>query len=80
MDGFGDEERFGMTKYITVKNVMEILSVESNDTVYALIKSGAIKAFKTGKGGRTSKWLIYQDSLDKYIEKRTEQTLQGVNV
>lgn len=79
MDGFGDGERFGMTNLITVKNVREILNVESNDTVYDLIKSGSLKAFKMGKGGKTSKWLIHKDSLDDYIKRCTEQTLQGVH-
>ncbi len=76
---FGGGGRFGMTDFMTVKDVRELLNVRSNDTVYSLIESGSLKAFKVGKGGRTSKWLIYRDSLESYIKSRTEQTLQEVN-
>lgn len=80
MDGSGGEGRFGMTKLVTVKHAREILNVESNDTIYSLIRSGDLKAFKTGKGGKTSKWMIHQDSLESYVKRSTEQTLQNVGV
>lgn len=80
MGDSGDEGRFGMTKFVTVRNVREMLNVESNDTIYSLIRSGDLKAFKTGKGGKTSKWMIYRDSLEEYIKRSTERALQDVGV
>lgn len=79
LDGFGGGGRFGMTDFMTVKDVRELLKVRSNDTVYSLIESGSLRAFKVGKGGKTSKWLIYKDSLEAYIKSRTERTLQEAN-
>jgi len=77
---FGGGGRFGMTKFLTVTAVQEILNVDSRDTVYGLIKSGKLRAYKTGKGGKTSKWMIYADSLNTYIEKNTKRALQSTGV
>lgn len=81
MAGIGDEGRFGMTEAtVTVKEARGILKVTSSDTIYSLIRSGAIRAFKTGKGGKTSKWVIFRDSLDAHIRKSTRQALQDEEV
>jgi len=78
MDAIGGDERSAMTKYLTVKEVRELLGVASDDTIRGLIHAGEVKAFKAGKAGKTSKWLIDKESVNEYIERSTMQVLGGV--
>lgn len=78
MDAIGGDERSVMTKYITVKEVRELLGVASDDTVRGLIHAGEVKAFKAGKAGKTSKWLIDKESVNAYVERSTMQVLEGI--
>lgn len=54
-----------MTKFYTVEEVAEILSVHWQ-TVHALIKRGELKAIKVGK-----RYRISDEDLKKYIESKT---------
>ncbi|MGN1097545.1 MAG: helix-turn-helix domain-containing protein [Clostridia bacterium] len=48
---------------LTPDEVMELLGVGRN-TMYTLLNSGAIKAFRVGR-----KWKIPRKSVDEYIDK-----------
>lgn len=65
-------------KFLTVKEVRDMLGVESLDTVRILIKSGELRAFKAGRAGKTSKWLIEKESVDEYVERSMLAVAQGV--
>mgnify|MGYP004711020605 FL=1 len=52
---------------LTPEDVMEELCIGKN-TVYALLSSGELKAFKIG-----TKWKIPKKALDDYIDKNITQ-------
>lgn len=55
------------------EEVMEFLNVGKN-TLYALLNSGEINAFKIGKV-----WKIPKKSVEEYITEKMQKTLNGDN-
>lgn len=62
-------------KLLTVEQVAEYLGVH-RDTVYAMVRSGRLKAFQLG--GRKASWRIVEDDLRSFIDgRRTAQTREA---
>lgn len=56
----------GVNVILTPEDVMERLDIGKN-TMYSLLKSGEIKAFKIGR-----KWKIPSKELNAYIDKKVK--------
>ena len=54
-------------KYLSVAEVRQMLGV-SRPTIYALIKSGKLKAFKLDEKKRNSHWFIDAESLNELLK------------
>jgi len=60
-----------MNDLLSVQQVAERLHI-SKDTVYKLIRTGKLKAFKP-TGGKTCPWLITEQSLTKYVKAKLRE-------
>lgn len=54
---------------VQVSDACDLLGGISRSTVYRLIKAGELEAWQVG--GRTSKFLIFEDSIEAYKRRRT---------
>lgn len=61
--------QFNTTEIMTVEELMELLHI-GKSTVYQLLDSGEIKAFRIGR-----KWKIPKKAVYEYIQRKTNRKL-----
>lgn len=62
--------QFNTTEIMTVEELMELLHI-GKSTVYQLLDSGEIRAFRIGR-----KWKIPKEAVCEYIQRKTNRKLQ----
>lgn len=61
--------QFDKTEIMAVEELMELLHI-GKSTVYQLLDSGEIKAFRIGR-----KWKIPKEAVYEYIQRKTNRKL-----
>ena len=59
--------QFNTTEIMTVEELMELLHI-GKSTVYQLLDSGEIRAFRIGR-----KWKIPKEAVCEYIQRKTNK-------